>query len=140
MEAIEPCIVAAVAAAVVLLLGSVAAVAVAAAAAVSLCSPCTAAADSVAAVAQKLVVYYWAENSHKREVQVVGLVALKETHDAAAEAWRRVYSEAGHSHMRRIVAEAWQVDTAVVAQKIVYSEAVNSYKLEVHDVGLVAME
>ena len=139
MEAIEPCIVAAVAAAVALLLDSVVA-AVAVAAAVSLCSPCTAAADNVAAVAQKLVVYYWAENSHKREVQVVGLVALKETHDAAAEAWRRVYSEAGHSHMRRIVAEAWQVDTAVVAQKIVYSEAVNSYKLEVHDVGLVAME
>lgn len=136
MEAIEPRIAAAVAAAVVFLLDSV----VAAAAAVSLCSPCTAAADNVAAVAQKLVVYYWAENSHKREVQVVGLVALKETHDAAAEAWRRVYSEAGHSHMRRIVAEAWQVDTAVVAQKIVYSEAVNSYKLEVHDVGLVAME
>ena len=137
MEAIEPCIVAAVAAAVALLLDSVVA---AVAVAVSLCSPCTAAADNVAAVAQKLVVYYWAENSHKREVQVVGLVALKETHDAAAEAWRRVYSEAGHSHMRRIVAEAWQVDTAVVAQKIVYSEAVNSYKLEVHDVGLVAME
>ena len=137
MEAIEPRIAAAVAVAVVFLLDSVVA---AAAAAVSLCSPCTVAADSVAAVAQKLVVYYWAENSHKREVQVVGLVALKETHDAAAEAWRRVYSEAGHSHMRRIVAEAWQVDTAVVAQKIVYSEAVNSYKLEVHDVGLVAME
>ena len=138
MEAIEPRIAAAVAAAVVLLLGSVAAVAVAAA--VSLCSPCTAAADNVAAVAQILVVYYWAENSHKREVQVVGLVVLKETHDAAAEAWRRVYSEAGHYHMRRIVAEAWQVDTAVVAQKIVYFEAVNSYKLEVHDVGLVATE
>jgi hypothetical protein len=56
-------------------------------------------------------------------------------------AQKRGYSEAGHFHMRRIVAEARRVDTAGVAQKIVYSEAVNSYKLEVvHDVGLVAME
>lgn len=79
MEAVvEPCIaaiVAVVAAAVALLFGNIAAVA-----AVALCSRRLAegtAVDNVAVVAQKLVVHYVAGNSYKREVQVVGLVALE---------------------------------------------------------------
>jgi hypothetical protein len=77
---VEPCIaaiVAVVAAAVALLFGNIAAVAVAA---VALCSRRLAegtAVDNVAVVAQKLVVHYVAGNSYKREVQVVGLVALE---------------------------------------------------------------